>query len=226
MTIQTNIANDHHDDVWELLPWYINEGLSDDEVSQVEAHLKDCPACQSEAARCRDINHTVKANQSEDWTPSAGHFATVLASVEAYEVRRAKGKTGEHWLTKWFAWFTDTPRPARFALGLQGALVVALATTLLLRGVTPTEGYRTLSQPNVHPQTNSQQIHLVFNDDITERELREMLLGVRGHIVAGPTPLGVYSIAVESSSGSPDTLAKLRAHPKVRLAEAIHTTGE
>lgn len=230
MTPQSNIENRDHDYLWELLPWYVNEGLSRDEVSEVEAHLKDCPACQSEVSRCRDVSQTVKSNQREIWMPSAQHFATLLDSVDAFEAKRSKAQDSLPWLARWFPWFSQTPRPVRFTLALQGALVVALATTLLVRGSVPTESYRTLSQPDEHPQLNGQQVRLVFSDDLTEKELREMLLGVHGHIVAGPSPLGVYTIALEAANASaqvtPETLAKLRAHPKVRLAEMAHRTGE
>ncbi len=223
MTTQSNIENRDHDYVWELLPWYVNEGLSAQEVNEVEAHLKGCPACQSEVARCQALSLSVKTNQRDVWTPSAPHFAKVRASVDALEDRRIKSQDSSGWFAKWFPWLNDTPRPARFTLALQGALVVALSTTLLVRALAPTEAYQTLSNPAERLAVTGQQVRLVFAEDITEKEIRRLLLGIQGRLVAGPSSLGVYTIALESPSSNTQpsrlALAQLRAHPKVRLAE-------
>lgn len=230
MTTQPNIENQDHANVWELLPWYVNEGLSPKEVNEVEAHLKNCPACQSELARCRDLSLSVKSNQEDNWTPSPQHFSQVLASVNAFEDRRTKSQNPRGWLAKWFPWLSDTPRPARFTLALQGALVVTLATTLLVRSLVPGEMYQTLSTPAEHPVARGQQLRVVFAEDITEKELRVLLLGNHGHLVAGPSPLGVYTIEMEpGNSGTQagqQAIAQLRAHPKVRLAEMVNTIIE
>ena len=230
MTAQRNIENQDHDNVWELLPWYVNEGLSPQEVSQVETHLKDCPACQSEMERCQELSLSVKTNQQDEWTPSAPHFAKVLANVDAFENRRQKSKDAPGWFAKWFPWLIDTPGPARFTLALQGALVVALATTLLVRGLVPTQTYQTLSQPNAHSMAGGQQVRLVFSDDLTEKEMRGLLIGIQARLVAGPTALGVYTIALELPNSNAQTmqqaLATLRGHPKVRLAEMASVVVE
>lgn len=230
MTTQRNTENQDHATVWELLPWYVNEGLSPKEVNEVEAHLMGCPACQSELARCRDLSLSVKSNQQDTWTPSPQHFSQVLANVNAFEDRRTKSQSPRGWFVKWFPWLSDTPRPARFTLALQGALVVTLATTLLVRSLVPGEMYQTLSTPAEHPAVKGQQLRLVFAEDITEKELRALLLSTHGRLVAGPSPLGVYTIEMEPANAGtqPDqqAIAQLRAHPKVRLAEMVNTIIE
>jgi Putative zinc-finger len=223
MTTPRNTENQIHDQVWELLPWYVNEGLSPREVNDVEAHLKGCPACQNEIERCQDLKRSVSTSRQDEWTPSAAHFSTLLASVDAFEDRKRKSKTPSGWVTKWFSWLGDTPRPARFALALQGALVVALAMTTLLHSFAPTPAYQTLSNPAERYLVSGQPVRLVFTEDITEREMRTLLLEVQGRIVAGPSSLGVYTIVLESADSKVQTnqrvLTQLRAHPKVRLAE-------
>lgn len=230
MTTQPAIENQDHANVWELLPWYVNEGLSPKEVNEVEAHLKNCPACQSELTRCRDLSVSVKSNQQDNWTPSAPHFSRLLAKVNEFEDRRTKSQSPRGWLAKWFPWLSDTPRPARFTLALQGALVVALASTLLVRSLVPGEMYQTLSTPAEHPAVKGQQLRLVFAEDITEKELRALLLSNRGRLVAGPSPLGVYTIELEpadsSTQAGQQAIAQLRSHPKVRLAEMANTIIE
>jgi anti-sigma factor RsiW len=44
-----------------LLPWYVNDTLTDDERRGVEAHLKDCERCRSEVAYLNTLRSQVKA---------------------------------------------------------------------------------------------------------------------------------------------------------------------
>ena len=44
----------------ELLPWYLNHTLSDNETREVEAHLKECPACRKELEELRWLSSEVK----------------------------------------------------------------------------------------------------------------------------------------------------------------------
>jgi hypothetical protein len=223
MTTQPKNKNEQHDYVWELLPWYVNDGLSPQELDEVDAHLLDCPSCQSEVVRCKNEYASVKSNERDTWAPSAAHFAKVIENVDAFEKRAAQSNPPAGWLAKWLPWLSTTPGPARFTLGLQGALVLALASTLFYRVLIPTEGYRTLSNPGAQTQGARIQFRVVFADDITEKQLRELLLSIDSQVIEGPSPLGVYSIALSeknsNSNSAVQALAKLRANAKVRLAE-------
>ena len=229
MTTQQITGNQQHNYIWELLPWYANESLSPQELDEVETHLDGCSLCLAEVARCKNLNQSVKSNQRETWAPSATHFAKILDNVDSFEQRATASKKSSGWLTNWFPWLSATPTPARFALGLQGALVLALATTLLYHGLVPTENYRTLSDP-ASTQIIGPQIRVVFAEDISEKEMRTLLLNVSSRLVAGPSPLGVYTIVLESGHADPasaqQALAQLRAHPKVRLAEIAGATTQ
>ena len=230
MTIQEQTEHPDHDYIWELLPWYANDKLSRQEIDEVRAHLKECAVCQQEVARCRQLSATVSAQRTDEWMPSAPHFAKILANVDAFEQRQEKPTRSSNWIEKWLPWLDLTPRPARFALAFQGALVIALATTLLVRGLFPEQPYTTLSSPAESTRITGQQVRLVFSEDITEKELRSTLLGVGGHFIAGPSSQSVYTIVLQPSNSNaltmPQVLAQLRAHPKVRLAEAVNVTVE
>jgi hypothetical protein len=111
-------------------------------------------------------------------------------------------------------------------------VIVLLAAVIILNlapSIAPPLAYRTLSRVEQNAVTgldpDSVHISVVFADDITERELRALLSTVQGMIVAGPSPMGVYTVAVPASGGeraarTQATLETLRAHPKVRLAES------
>lgn len=228
MKNQTNAKQDDHDYVWELLPWYANERLSPQEANAVKDHLKNCPVCQSELTRCLNLNASVKTNRRETWQPTPAHFAKVLANVDALDVKRKAPSDKWAWLTGIFPWFADTPRPARFTLAMQGALVVALASMLMFRALMPMQGYQTLSQPKATLTASAPHLRLVFSEDITEREMRALLLDIHGTLVEGPSSMGVYTVALMSGDmpAVDPVLTRLRANPKVRLAEAVTTRSE
>jgi len=110
-------------------------------------------------------------------------------------------------------------------------VIVLLAAVIILNlapSIAPPLAYRTLSRVEQNAVTgldpDSVHISVVFADDITERELRALLSTVQGMIVAGPSPMGVYTVAVpasgdERAARTRATLETLRAHTKVRLAE-------
>uniref|UniRef100_A0AAN0MM07 Zf-HC2 domain-containing protein n=1 Tax=Yoonia rhodophyticola TaxID=3137370 RepID=A0AAN0MM07_9RHOB len=39
------------DAIWELIPWYVNGSLPEDEAATVAAHSETCPDCEAEIAR-------------------------------------------------------------------------------------------------------------------------------------------------------------------------------
>jgi anti-sigma-K factor RskA len=51
-----------HDDILELLPLYVLDGLEPAERDRVAAHLADCPTCQAEAGRLEALVSTVAAS--------------------------------------------------------------------------------------------------------------------------------------------------------------------
>jgi hypothetical protein len=63
---------------------------------------------------------------------------------------------------------------------------------------------------------------MIFAEDTTEKELRELLSRIEATIVQGPSPAGVYTVEVpQADSALESVLKELRAHPKVHLAELI-----
>ncbi|MFL6196686.1 MAG: hypothetical protein ACJ75H_21060, partial [Thermoanaerobaculia bacterium] len=61
---------------------------------------------------------------------------------------------------------------------------------------------------------------MMFSPRATEKEIRGLLLDVRGQITEGPSPLGVYTVAVPAG-GDPVKmlLARLRSEPQVVFVE-------
>lgn len=213
-----------HRRVWDLLPWYANGTLLDGERQTVEAHLAGCPLCREEIVACQRLGEAIR--QTEETAPAA-HPARLARLMERIDDEERNG--GHGWrrivLAPWHglaALLRATPPLARGALVAQLIVLVAL-TGLLVRGsAPPAQTYETLSESAPAPAApeTTARLRLVFAEGTTEQEARNLLLGIRGQIVAGPSALGVYTVEVPAG---PDPLEKvlahLRAQPRVSLAE-------
>lgn len=212
----------HHESVWELLPWYANGTLSAREAALVEDHLPQCVACQQELKQCGSLAAVAKSTsvEKEDvWTPSPRHFAEVLSRVEAAHA----GATGD-WrsLAKLRSWFLATPSPMRWGFALQGALIVALTSALIVQtAMTPPQLYETLSRESQQAGSDRARLRMVFADDITGKELGDLLRDIEATMVAGPSPQGVYTVEISLAASEHERAkavqARASAHPKVRF---------
>jgi anti-sigma factor RsiW len=226
-----------HQEVWELLPWYVNRTLEAQELAHVEQHLARCPACQEEVTRFHHIATAVRLAEEPTPSPSPARFARLMAQIDATEAvgqpTRRRWATLRHKLRRYGALFSGTPRVARVMLAVEGALVLLLAAVLVWQAQSVQDAsYTTLARPSVqdalarpmeHPVQPRGQIRLVVADQMTARELRELLTGLQATIINGPSPLGVYTVAVPLVASTPDPLQPIlevfRAHPHVLLAE-------
>jgi putative zinc finger protein len=216
-----------HDAVAELLPWYVNATLGRDEAARVEAHLPACAACREDLARCRALAlGTRAASSAEGWAPSPRHFARVLARVDAAE-RSRPGARGRALLERVRAWVRETPRPVRWAFAAQGVAALALAAALLARAPRAPASYETLSRPATAASARGDRalLHLVFAEEATERELRDVLRGVGGVVVGGPSARAVYTVELPVAAGERERVegiaARLGREPSVRFVAVV-----
>ncbi len=207
-----------HRRVWELLPWYANGTLSHQERERVEAHLAECLLCQEEERACRRTAEAVRETGDAAPSPHPVQFQRLLARVEEHEREEAAGR-GRGRLSRLLA---ATPRFARRALLAQAAMILALAGILIWSATTRTTGpaeFVTLSDSAAAPPATAERLRVMFAPGTTEREIRELLLAVRGEIKAGPSPLGVYTLEIPDGSDPDVVLARLRSEPQVTFAQ-------
>jgi len=204
----------------------VNGSLSQKERERTEAHLAGCRRCREEEQACRRTAEAVKGVGEAAPTPHPVQFQRVLAHVDEAE-REEPARAGAWRLTAPFhALIQATPRPLRGALAAQAAIVIVLVGVLVwpLRSgpetvPSPPVVYHTLSDP-APPPSPALRLRVMFSPTATERQIRDLLLGVRGEITGGPSPLGVYTLAVPAGSDSMQAvLARLRSEPQVVLAE-------
>jgi anti-sigma factor RsiW len=222
--------NRFHQEVCELLPWYVNSRLEDREREAVETHLSTCPSCQAELRHCRDLAAAVQTAGETAWSPSPGHFSQLMARIDAAEAHDAQDGSWRERLraqcARHLPVLQSTPRFVRWALAAQGAMILLLAGVLVWQApFSPGPLYRTLADNGDQARQSQARLQVVFADDLTEQELRTLLNSIGGTIVKGPSALGFYTVEIPVSEGSPGLLDPIldavRAHPKVRLAEPI-----
>jgi anti-sigma factor RsiW len=216
-----------HQEVWELLPWYVNGTLARPELQRVEAHLALCESCQTELIRCQELATAIQMADEVAWEPSAAHMQRLLERLNAAAVQHTATHSWWHTLVarcgQARAVLQSTPPVMRWAFAAQGVLVILLASVLVWRTPAAPQLYPTLSAvPQTAPRSG-QHIRLVFADDITAGELRALLASVGGTITDGPSLMGVYTVAIPSSPPVDAVLNVVRAHQKVRLAEPVVT---
>jgi anti-sigma factor RsiW len=221
-------GNDH-EKVWEILPWYVNGTLEGHEHEFVARHILSCQSCADEVVRCQSIATAVRSSEEAAWMPSPEHLARLMERID----RGSASAAPERWRIRVREWiekirlaFQETPSLFRWALAAQTAAIVLLAAaTIWQASVAPSLLYQTLSDAGSGPEPGRVHLQVVFADDTTEREIRTLLSGIGATIVAGPSPMAVYTVALaaadhEAPGQTQERLALLRAHPKVRLAEA------
>ena len=217
---------DHHH-VMELVPWYVNGTLQGRERDAVTAHLSGCLACREEVTQCQTLGAAVQSARDPAWAPGPDRFARLLANIELLEAKE-EGRAG--WRPRWRAgmeWLGDllqrTPGPVRWGLVAQAAVLVLVVGLAVWPGtLSPRAPYRTLAEDGDR-RVGQTLIHVVFAEDISEREMRTLLARVHGKIVDGPSPVGLYTVAVGASAPDQVTpmVSVLRGDPKVRLAEPV-----
>jgi anti-sigma factor RsiW len=219
-----------HRHIAELIPWYVNGTLEGRDRDAVTAHLSDCLTCREEVAQCQTLAAAVQVTGDSVWAPDPDRLGRLLASIERLEATdaqragwRARWRTGMEWIGDLF---DRTPGIVRWGLAAQAALLVLVVGLALWPGAfSPRAPYRTLAEngPNGDGRIGVALIHVVFADDITERDMRTLLGRVRGKIVDGPTAVGLYTVEVRAQT--PDQIRPmvtiLRDDPKVRLAEPV-----
>ena len=116
----------------------------------------------------------------------------------------------------------------RIALG-EAAAILALAALLVAPEAPSSRAageFRLLGAASGSiPNGEARRLRVVFDDRVDQRSLRELLLPLGAEIVGGPSPLGVYTVAVpEDRRSEPLTwlVSHLRSLPEVRFVEPVN----
>jgi anti-sigma factor RsiW len=206
----------NHSNAYELLPWYAANTLEAGERARVTAHLAACGDCQREL---RALGALAGAVRDEAGEPAfdLGRLRGVMARLPE------QARAPEPLLARLREWLSDavapswqaTPLWARAAVALQLAALLAVGGALL-------RPHDQVSNTAGDACAAYACIAVGFAPEATEAQLRALLGELDAEIVAGPSALGLYTLALfDTAPGEVDgLLAALRERRDlVRVAE-------
>jgi hypothetical protein len=171
-----------------LLPWYLSGTLEKAEKETVKKHLRSCAICQEELAAIKREQESYKAAAEEIPVPQT--FPHLIAEIEQGEK------------TVWQRITTFIPKPqSALAAALIAAQFIVIAGLVGLLTLNPwgagEKFYRTLSGPTAI-EGKGPRISILFQDGVQEKTAREVILGINGSIVRGPSPMGIYTVELRA----------------------------
>jgi hypothetical protein len=205
-----------HDEVKDLLPWYVTGQLEPGERAAVERHLQVCVDCQTDVRFQRRLD----AEMDELALDVEQGWREMQRRVERHRARRSwlQGWRLDGWsLAGWSgAGALRWSHAASWLGGMAATIVVVTAVATWWR---PVPAYHALGARTAAPAAN---MIVVFRPDTAERDIRGALRAADARLVGGPTEADAYLLEAPLSERTA-ALTKLRASRSVVLAEAIDT---
>jgi Putative zinc-finger len=219
------ISSYDHDELINLIPGYVKGKLSADEQATVKQHLADCESCRQEVSNCKALANSLPKS-AVSWQPSAAHFAKILAEVDKLEAVENLVKTTNTVANAGFfqrirQLVAQTPSPIRWTLAAESLAFAMLLAVMVLPGISKLNqaqsgAFGTLSNAEIPASSSGQLLRVVFSDELTAKELSDLLLQTRAQIRQGPTLIGAYTVEIPAGDTA-QVEATLKAHPKVKL---------
>jgi anti-sigma factor RsiW len=212
------LHGDPHKQAQTLLPWYVNGSLESAEHAEVDAHVRDCPACQADLKLERALGAEI-ANLPNDieqgWAAlraRALQEGRTLAQGGAPQPRRRPSTAWRHSHA-----FLRRPVAVGWAFAAQAASLILIvgvgsAFTLQTRPI-----YHALGAA---PSAAVGNVVVVFKPTTPEQALRGALVQSGARLVDGPTVSDAYILHVKASERA-KALTRLRSDTDVVLAEPI-----
>ncbi len=222
-----NVSSYDHDELINLIPWYVKGKLTVNENATVKQHLTHCESCREEVANCKALAGLLSV-PTEAWQPSAAHFAGILDEVDKLEAKKKSEPSTipiAGFFQRFRQLFAQTPRPVRWTLAAESLAFAILAAVMVLPDrlkIDQTGAFETLSTAEIPATSSGQMLRVVFSEDMTAKELSELLLQTKAQIRKGPSLVGVYTIEI-ATGDAVQAQATLRTHPRVRLVLPIET---
>jgi anti-sigma factor RsiW len=213
-----------HEEISELIPWYVNGTIGAIDRQKLDTHFVTCAACRDEMLEERRIYQAMSADPGVEYMPAAS-FKRLQARIEDGEGAPAStpGASASRFSRRAPAPGVHRPAPLQRLVAAIAVLVLAISLVSAdkwhrLRGRELPSDYHTVTSSA--PRAPSEVIRAVFSPTITLVELQAILDEAQLRIVSGPTEAGVYSLAANTDRPVNSSLALLRRHSAVRFAES------
>ncbi|WP_299963807.1 hypothetical protein [uncultured Roseobacter sp.] len=209
MQLRDNTSNgpqSDHDDLWELIPWYVNGSLPATDVARLEARAKDSTALSEEIARQTLLAEKVAKTDPFE-VPLERSWETLRAQVEADLKARTPAP-------RRFAWLAALQGHGKAALG--GLAVACLALVMVVQLSTPAEdGFVTLTST---PDLDGPTIRFQPAGSVEADQLAALLAPMGVVAIAGPSDAGVYSAILEENANLDEVAAAMMAADQILFA--------
>jgi anti-sigma factor RsiW len=201
-------------DEWkELIPLYLNGRLSEKERREFEDCLHQYPELRRELREFSEIKDVYKEIEKEVSIPSHFLYQRILRKVESETVESSPFLVK---IKEFFRNCFSSPQVSWSVAAVQLAIILLLLVNLF-RG----DGYVTLTSEDILKREGTG-IHVIFNMESKEREIRAVLQKVGATIVAGPSPEGLYTIKIEKKQDVEEVLKLLKETKIVRFAQRAY----
>jgi hypothetical protein len=229
-----------HQELSELLPWYVNKTLQGAELRAVETHLAVCLTCKRELKQLQRLAQAVIKEGALDSAEQAsflrlkkrlhsGQQLDVHSLPQQVKPVGAIGNVSQINTIKKRGW-TGSAMP-RTALAMAAVLLLSLSV-LMPRYVGNADllgsNFRTLSDAPDAKQDgiSANEIRVVFADNVDQQQKNTILERVHGRFVSdNPTAQGVYTVRLEKDMAVKhllDVIELLRKDNNIVFAEPAY----
>jgi hypothetical protein len=196
-----------HDEASRLLPWLGTDRLAGGELERLLDHLKVCRLCRSELRDLSDLGRAAdlaERGEAPDAAAIEERLGRLAGRLDQAAGRRFATRSPFTARQGGFGWRQAAPLAALVVLAV--GLLVFTADRPRPAGV---GGYATLSSPEEAPPAGPA-LRVAVADSCTQGELRRLLGDAGAEIAAGPSKLGVYTIALPEGAAPEQQIAAWR----------------
>ena len=205
MRTEQDTKEQAHQALQEMLPWFVNETLPDEQMAQVDAHLRGCAHCR------RDVEFERALAGAAPAAPDGVDMERALARMMPRLPSRAAPSRPAGALQRLFSGRRWMP----WALAGQGAAIAALAL-IAVKPAAPEGEYHVLGAAVQGGAT----MVVAFKPGATLDDLQRLARANGARIVDGPTVTGAYVLQVGAARQA-EVAAAFTADPAVLLADPL-----
>jgi hypothetical protein len=224
-----------HQELSELLPWYVNKTLQGAELKAVEAHLTVCLVCKRELIQLQNLAQAVVQDGALDSAEHASflrlkkrlHSGTKLDLNALPQQVDTSGNVSQISKAKKRGWVNNAA--LRPALAMAAALLLSLSVLMPRHtgnDLQQASAFRTLSDGQKQEAINANEIRVVFAENVGQQQKAQILQRVHGQFISdNPTAQGVYTVRLESDIAAKhliDVVDLLRKDSNVIFAEPAY----
>lgn len=217
---------DRHQEISQLLPWYVNKTLQGTELKEVEEHLSVCLVCKREQIELQKLAQVVIQSGSFDSAEQASFSRLKKRLHSGQQNIGSSDKVNQlgnnRKQSRSFKAFTNP------ALAMAAAILLSL--TLFLPKFTEIDvqqsnNFRTLSDAQ-QESSNLNEIRVVFAENVDTLQKTKILASVQGQFIdKNPTPQGVYTVSLNKGNDTKklqDAIKLLRGNSNVIFVEPAY----